>query len=438
MWLDLTPSSFHNVFVERWPGHRWCDSHGATHLCQRFLYLALPQSTSKAACCARSWGHSCFHACMTVCMTLLSDVSIWFLLQDKNWNFPARYQRFKALVMGSPWQEALVLETIWWNSSWQNEPACGMVAWQSLTVNSGKHSQADVCLMKNGALHVDIFRLIWSKGLARNGRETRAKMRETGAKKNVYHLTILILTLMTCHVFLKTIFAHGPNRRHGPKRRPRREVMSLWVACCFSLFLGSSPSHLWVHTRVSFPFYLGSRCAKFCFFSTCSCYVCASRCDCDAFVLDFACLARGFFGWKKSMPDYWCGVVWKLCYGWRLCAWGSLRYEKHTWCWSGYFKFTLSKARLLTCAVMQPMLSVVAVRGGIWHAGHALAREQVSYPAFGERIVLITMGNHRTPDTFFKTPLNEHIFWNRAEKGGTHFCVPMGGSGIYIPIVMVL
>jgi mannose/cellobiose epimerase-like protein (N-acyl-D-glucosamine 2-epimerase family) len=26
-------------------------------------------------------------------------------------------------------------------------------AWQSLTVNSGKHGQVDVCLMKNGALH---------------------------------------------------------------------------------------------------------------------------------------------------------------------------------------------------------------------------------------------------------------------------------------------
>ena len=52
-------------------------------------------------------------------------------------------------------------------------------------------------------------------------------------------------------------------------------------------------------------------------------------------------------------------------------------------------------------SLMQPMLSVVTVRGGIWHAGHALAREQVSYPAFGERIVLITVGSHRTPDSFF-------------------------------------
>ena len=47
---------------------------------------------------------------MTVCMTLLSDVSIWSLLQDKKWNFPACYQLFKALVMGSPWQEALELD----------------------------------------------------------------------------------------------------------------------------------------------------------------------------------------------------------------------------------------------------------------------------------------------------------------------------------------
>ena len=90
-------------------------------------------------------------------------------------------------------------------------------------------------------------------------RETGAKMRETGAKKKVYHFTLLVLILMTCHVFLKTIFAHRPNRRHGPKRRPRRGIMSLWVACCFSLFLGSSPSHLWV-------FYLDSRCANSVFF----------------------------------------------------------------------------------------------------------------------------------------------------------------------------
>ena len=80
---------------------------------------------------------------------------------------------------------------------------------------------------------------------------------------------------------------------------------------------------------------------------------------------------------------------------------------------------------------MQPMLSVVAVRGCIWHAAHALAREQVSYPAFGERIVLITMGSHRTPDTFFfQNPKRAHLFISGSKKSGTHFCVPIGGSGI--------
>ena len=64
----------------------------------------------------------------------------------------------------------------------------------------------------------------------------------------------------------------------------------------------------------------------------------------------------------------------------------------------------------LVQSLMQPMLSVVTVRGGIWHAGHALAREQVSYPAFGERIVLITVGNHRTPDIFsLNTPKRAHF-----------------------------
>ena len=36
--------------------------------------------------------------------------------------------------------------------------------------------------------------------------------------------------------------------------------------------------------------------------------------------------------------------------------------------WILYFRFTLSKAQLFTCAAMQPMLSGVAVRGRIWHA----------------------------------------------------------------------
>ena len=90
---------------------------------------------------------------------------------------------------------------------------------------------------------VDILRLILSKGLARNGRENarngRKKARNGREKKSV-PLDPLVLTVMMCRVFLKTLFAHGPNRRHGPKRRRRHAVLSLWGACCFSLSLASS------------------------------------------------------------------------------------------------------------------------------------------------------------------------------------------------------
>ena len=90
---------------------------------------------------------------------------------------------------------------------------------------------------------VDILRLILFKGLARNGRENarngRKKARNGREKKSV-PLDPLVLTVMTCRVFLKTLFTHGPNRRHGPKRRRRHVVLSLWGACCFSLSLASS------------------------------------------------------------------------------------------------------------------------------------------------------------------------------------------------------
>ena len=84
---------------------------------------------------------------------------------------------------------------------------------------------------------VDILRLILSKGLARNGRENarngRKKARNGREKKSV-PLDPLVLTVMTCRVFLKTLFTHGP------KRRRRHVVLSLWGACCFSLSLASS------------------------------------------------------------------------------------------------------------------------------------------------------------------------------------------------------
>ena len=82
---------------------------------------------------------------------------------------------------------------------------------------------------------VDILRLILSKGLARNGR----KKARNGREKKSVPLDPLVLTVMTCRVFLKTLFTHDPNRRHGPKRRRRHVVLSLWGACCFSLSLAS-------------------------------------------------------------------------------------------------------------------------------------------------------------------------------------------------------
>ena len=93
-------------------------------------------------------------------------------------------------------------------------------------------------------------------------RETGAKRRETGAKKSV-PLDPLVLTVMTCRVFLKTLFTHGPNRRHGPKRRRRHVVLSLWGACWFSLSLASSSIAPFSSWNGSFPFYLDSRCACF-------------------------------------------------------------------------------------------------------------------------------------------------------------------------------
>ena len=131
----------------------------------------------------------------------------------------------------------------------------------------------------------------------------------------------------------------------------------------------------------SFPFYLDSRCACFWIlprvvFILYMCYVFVC-CDCGVFVLNVECWTpcMRILRVKKTCPTV-DVVLWKLRYSWRLFAGGILAYEKHTWCWGGYFRFTLSKARLFTCAAMQPMLSGVAVRGRIWHAAHALARDK--------------------------------------------------------------
>ena len=119
---------------------------------------------------------------------------------------------------------------------------------------------------------------------------------------------------------------------------------------------------------------------------------------------------------KEIMPDCSDAVLWKLRYSWRLFAGGILAYEKHTWCWGGYFRFTLSKARLFTCAAMQPMLSSVAVRGRIWHAAHALARDKSVLSSLWRKNQVDFYGEPwNSGHLFFQKPKRAH-FWNRAEK----------------------
>ena len=152
-------SYFHNVFVERWHGHRWCDHHAAINLCQISSYPIYSFTMiyfNQKARLLRTILKTFLFLCMTGCMTYFSDGCIWFLLQDKNRKFSARCEMFEALPMGNSWHDAQVLDA--WDYMWKHLMAkvAGLwhgCAWQSLTVNSGKHGQVDVCLMKNGALH---------------------------------------------------------------------------------------------------------------------------------------------------------------------------------------------------------------------------------------------------------------------------------------------
>ena len=156
-------------------------------------------------------------------------------------------------------------------------------------------------------------------------RETGAKRRETGAKKKSVPLDPLVLTVMTCRVFLKTLFTHGPNRRHGPKRRRRHVVLSLWGACCFSLSLASSsiapfsswngfisvllglPVRMfWILPRVVFILYLLCICLLWMW---CFCVECWTPC-------------MRILRVKKKCPTV-DVVLWKLRYSWRLLA-GSI------------------------------------------------------------------------------------------------------------------
>ena len=178
---------------------------------------------------------------------------------------------------------------------------------------------------------VDILRLILSKGLARNGRENarngRKKARNGSEKKSV-PLDPLVLTVMTCRVFLKTLFTHGPNRRHGPKRRRRHVVLSLWGACCFSLSLASSSIAPFSSWNGFISVLLGLPVRMFLDFAACSVhliyvmYLFVVTVVFLCWMLNVARPAWGFLVWKKCPTvDV---VLWKLRYSWRLFAGGIL------------------------------------------------------------------------------------------------------------------
>ena len=76
-------SYFHNVFVERWHGHRWCDQHAAINLCQispypiySFTMIYFNQKARLLCTILKTF----LFPCMTGCMTYFSDGCIWFLL----------------------------------------------------------------------------------------------------------------------------------------------------------------------------------------------------------------------------------------------------------------------------------------------------------------------------------------------------------------------
>ena len=108
----------------------------------------------------------------------------------------------------------------------------------------------------------------------------------------------------------------------------------------------------------SFPFYLDSRCAcfwilprvVFILYMLCICMLwlwcfCAECWMLNALHEDSSCEK------KHARLLMWCCENCAIAEGCLLeVSWPFLAYEKHTWCWGGYFRFTLSKARLFTCA----------------------------------------------------------------------------------------
>ena len=120
--------------------------------------------------------------------------------------------------------------------------------------------------------------------------------------------------------------------------------------------------------------------------------MCAVCCDCDACVL------------HSLANSNWCSVVRKLRYSWRLFAWGILGHDnkRGVGVHASHLHFPkIDRLRLLQCnPYCQECLLEV----------HALAWENMSDGACGDRIKLITIGNHGIPDTFYlQIPKRAHF-----------------------------
>ena len=133
-----------------------------------------------------------------------------------------------------------------------------------------------------------------AKSLTRNA----CRNQQNGCKltRKTVPIDTFVVTVMTCHVFLKTLFGHSPNTGHGPKIKRRRGVWSLCGACCFSNF--SIPS---LSSNIGFRFPLLR--IQMRIFVNCSLLcVCALCCDHGALILPFQFPAWIFLDKKIQCP----------------------------------------------------------------------------------------------------------------------------------------